>query len=62
MNNQDIRWEQLFSNFNKALAKLSQAIAYFNENFTGNDEPMDESNLGYVLDEMIKEGLIQMFE
>lgn len=59
---QDIRWEQRFSNFLKALRKLSQAVEYIKHNFIDEDEPIDDSDLGYVLDEMIKEGLIQRFE
>lgn len=59
---QDIRWEQRFSNFNKALRKLSQAIDYIRHNIIDVDEPLDESDKGFVLDEMIKEGLIQRFE
>lgn len=59
---QDIRWEQRFSNFLKALSKLSQAVEYIKHNFIDEDEPIDDSDLGYVLDEMIKEGLIQRFE
>jgi nucleotidyltransferase substrate binding protein (TIGR01987 family) len=59
---QEIRWEQRFSNFEKALHKLSQAVEYIKHNFLNEDEPIDESDSGYVLDEMIKEGLIQRFE
>jgi nucleotidyltransferase substrate binding protein (TIGR01987 family) len=59
---QDIRWEQRFSNFVKALRKLSQAVEYIKHNFLDEDEPIDDSDLGYVLDEIIKEGLIQRFE
>ncbi|MFW5892536.1 MAG: nucleotidyltransferase substrate binding protein [Bacteroidota bacterium] len=59
---QDLRWEQRFSNFVKALRKLSQAVEYIKHNVMGEDEPIDDSDIGYVLDEMIKEGLIQRFE
>lgn len=59
---QDIRWEQRFSNFVKALHKLTQAVEYIGHNFTDDDKPVDDSDLGYVLDEMIKEGVIQRFE
>lgn len=59
---QDIRWEQRFSNYNKALTKLTQAIEYIKQNFMDEDEPIDDSDIGFVLDEMIKEGLIQRFE
>lgn len=44
---EDIRWEQRFSNFNKALNKLSQAVA-----LAGKEE----------LSELEVEGLIQRFE
>lgn len=59
---QDIRWEQRFSNFVKALQKLSQAVEYIKHNFTAKEGSIDNSDLGYVLDEMIKEGLIQRFK
>lgn len=59
---QDIRWEQRFSNFVKALRKLSQAVEYIKHNFMDEDAPIDDSDTGHVLDEMIKEGLIQRFE
>lgn len=58
----DIRWEQRFSNYNKALAKLSQAVEYIRHNLLADGNPIDDSDSGYVLDEMIKEGLIQRFE
>jgi len=47
----DIRWEQRFSNFDKALKKLSEAIDYVKNN------PKEE-----LLDEILKEGIIQRFE
>lgn len=53
---QDIRWEQRFSNYVKALHKLDQAVDYIKSNVNGDDD-LDE-----ILDEMIKEGLIQRFE
>ncbi|MFC5284539.1 nucleotidyltransferase substrate binding protein [Pedobacter alpinus] len=59
---QDIRWEQRYSNFVKALDKLSQAITYIESNFLNEDKPIDGGQTGFVLDEMIKEGLIQRFE
>lgn len=54
---QDIRWEQRFSNFNKALLKLSQAVEYITE-----AEFIEGRDLNHVLDEIVKEGLIQRFE
>jgi nucleotidyltransferase substrate binding protein (TIGR01987 family) len=59
---QDVRWEQRFSNFVKALSKLSQAVAYIKHNFMNEEDPIDDSDVGYVLDEIVKEGLIQRFE
>ena len=53
----DIRWEQRFSNYLKAVAKLSQSVKYIQKNFNTAAPLKDE-----ILDEMIKEGLIQRFE
>jgi len=55
---QDIRWEQRFSNFRKALGKLKQAVEYINQTLL----IKDEKKLNDVLDEIVKEGLIQRFE
>ena len=51
----DIILEQRFLNFKKAFHKLSQAVDY-----TKNHE--EAENSGFVLNEIIKEGLIQRFE
>ncbi len=50
----DIRWEQRFSNYIKALDKLSQSIKLIND--------IDKEELEIALEEIIKEGLIQRFE
>ena len=55
--NKDIRWEQRFSNFNKALKKLSEDIAFIKKDL---DE--QEKNTGKILEGILKEGLIQRFE
>jgi len=56
----DIRWEQRFANYVRALHKLTQSVAYINKTLTDKEvEPNDEIEV--VLDEMIKEGLIQRF-
>lgn len=57
----DNRWHQRLSNYNKALNKLENAVKFINISFLDENEKkiMD---LGLVLDEMIKEGLIQRFE
>jgi len=53
----EIRWEQRFSNFVKAMDKLQQSIDYINTLDISESIDKDE-----VLDELIKEGLIQRFE
>lgn len=53
----DIRWEQRFSNYIKAVDKLSQSVKYIRKNFNMEELLEDE-----ILDEMIKEGVIQRFE
>lgn len=57
---QDIRWEQRFSNYVKALNKLTQSIEYIKTNYTNKKELVHDKN--FVLDEMLREGLIQRFE
>ena len=52
MAKQDIRWQQRFSNYRKALAKLTQAVDLMSEQVE-----RDES-----VDELLQEGLIQRFE
>lgn len=60
MKSKDIRWLQRFSNFNKALDKLEEAVSRIQE-----DYPIDkEGNIAddQFLDDILKEGLIQRFE
>ena len=52
MENTDIRWVQRYSNFRKALAKMSEAIEIVAEKYDWQDS----------IDELLKEGLIQRFE
>lgn len=59
---EDIRWEQRFSNYNKALTKLEESVIYIQHNFLDNGNELETEDLGYVVDELIKEGLIQRFE
>jgi nucleotidyltransferase substrate binding protein (TIGR01987 family) len=53
--NLDIRWKQRFTNYVKALNKLEEAVLYVN------NSNLTKSST-FVLDEIIKEGLIQRFE
>ena len=57
---QDIRWEQRFFNYRKAVEKLRQAVKYIKDKFEEEDEDIDQAES--VLDEVLKEGLIQRFE
>lgn len=59
---EDIRWEQRFSNYNKALTKLEESVIYIQDNFLDDEDEIDMENLEDVVDELIKEGLIQRFE
>lgn len=59
--NNDIRWEQRFSNYKKALRKLTQAVNYIKKNSL-EDENSNIKVSASILDEIIKEGLIQRFE
>ncbi|WP_209330004.1 nucleotidyltransferase substrate binding protein [Lunatimonas salinarum] len=57
---EDIRWEQRFSNFVKALRKLSEAVNYIKQKEVQDD--LGNSNTIELVDEIIREGLIQRFE
>ena len=61
-NTEDIHWIQRFSNYNKALAKLNDAIAYMRQNFLENADPEKEKDPAHVLNDIIRQGLIQSFE
>lgn len=61
MNNEDIRWEHRFSNFNKALKKLEDAVKYILDN-SDEEYPEDIENLDDIVNDLIKQGLIQSFE
>lgn len=60
--NKDIRWEQRFSNYNKALRKLSEAIDYIKKELKKNYLEIENEEVEGTLEEIIKEGLIQRFE
>lgn len=60
MEEQDIRWEQRFSNYKKALSKLEEAVTRIDQDYPlDNEGNIDEDDF---LDDIIKEGLIQRFE
>jgi len=56
----DIRWEQRFSNYNKALKKLSEAVAYVRKD--PENQELIKGKPQEIVDEILKEGLIQRFE
>ncbi len=59
----DIRWLQRFLNYSKALFKLEQAIGYIKLNVVDvKGSILENEDLSLILDEIIKEGLIQRFE
>lgn len=58
----DIRWEQRFSNFKKALKKLSEAVEFVREDLEENSIVLKSKEADDLLDEIVKEGLIQRFE
>lgn len=60
----DIRWEQRFVNFKRALLKFSQAVEYINQNFVGvvDDIKNQLDTSQTILNDVLKEGIIQRFE
>ena len=60
MDNQDVRWIQRFSNFNKAFVKLDEAIQRIRTEYQVDDEgSIDQDDF---IEDIIKEGVIQRFE
>ena len=55
MGNQDIRWQQRFVNFKKALAKLAEVVNAI-------DTDWEDGKIGKQFSELEKEGVIQRFE
>jgi nucleotidyltransferase substrate binding protein (TIGR01987 family) len=53
----DIRWEQRFTNFQKALRKLAKAVNVVEDNLSDTEHQTNVS-----IQEILKEGLIQRFE
>ncbi|MFW6310465.1 MAG: nucleotidyltransferase substrate binding protein [Prolixibacteraceae bacterium] len=62
MTTEDIRWQQRFKSFNKALNKLTEAVEYIQNELSESDIDIEDENAENVLDEIIREGLIQRFE
>lgn len=60
MSAEDIRWEQRFSNYIKALDKLTQAVETIEKEYPADADGNIDNN--DFLDDIIKEGLIQRFE
>lgn len=56
---QELRWQQRFSNFNKALEKLSQAMLLVSNKF---EDIQDTNELSIITKEVVREGIIQRFE
>lgn len=62
MNKHDIRWEQRFSNFNKAMRKLEDGINYVKINYRDSESLKENEDADDMLNDLIKQGLIQSFE
>ena len=62
MSEQDIRWIQRFTNFNKALKKLGEAIHYIRHHYPDEGRPDEKEKPDFISNELMKQGLIQSFE
>ncbi len=56
----DIRWQQRFSNYQKALQKLSEAVGYVENSLDTESHLTKEEDS--IVDEIVREGIIQRFE
>lgn len=61
---EDIRWHQRFSNYRKALAKLTNNIRYIKEMYNHMSFEDDEvfNDIALNIEDIYKQGLIQSFE
>lgn len=63
MENKDIRWEQRFANYRKALKGLNKAVEIIKEElYIDEDDNEFDEELANELEKVLKEGLIQRFE
>jgi nucleotidyltransferase substrate binding protein (TIGR01987 family) len=62
MQEPDIRWQQRFSNYNKALDNLTSSVHYIQLHLANGDSPIDREAIETPLSNLIKQGLIQSFE
>lgn len=53
--NQDIRWQQRFQNFTKALLKLEQAVSFIKFHSKEHVDDLNGAQNGWVLDEKMKD-------
>ena len=58
----DIRWEQRFSNFEKAFDTLNQSVNYIQTISSVESKTVHNKDLSFEVTELIREGLIQRFE
>ena len=58
----DIRWEQRFSNFEKAFDTLNQFVNYIQTISSVESKTLHNKDLSFEVTELIREGLIQRFE
>ena len=62
MSDQDIRWQQRFSNYSKALKKLEDAVAYILQNYADENHHEEDESTDQIVNDLIRQGLIQSFE
>jgi nucleotidyltransferase substrate binding protein (TIGR01987 family) len=60
--NLDIRWEQRFNNYVKALTQLEKSVDYIVHHLLKHEEADADRELEEVLSNLIRQGLIQSFE
>ncbi|GHT35017.1 nucleotidyltransferase [Bacteroidia bacterium] len=59
---EDIRWQQRFSNYQKALTKLTEAIELINTHILDDEVSVGTKETNLILNEIVKEGLVQRFK
>lgn len=62
MTNQDIRWEQRFNNFLKALSQLEKSVKFIRQCFLEHSDSAETDDFAEIQNNLLKQGLIQSFE
>ena len=62
MSNEELRWQQRFNNFSKALNKLTEAVEFVQNKLADHDIDIEDEKSENILYKIVRDGLIQRFQ